>query len=74
MVVDNACADGLNVDPAAGRCLANGASVDSNTCKFSSGRSAFYYVRVLMNLTCRWSSYEAIRLTKVRVLSPTSLI
>ena len=79
-VVDIACADGLQVDPATGRCPDNGASVDLASCRFSDGlgdnelktlwrdpdyaadQSAFYYVRVLMNPTCRWSSYDAIRL------------
>ena len=81
-VVDIACADGLQVDPATGRCPDNGASVDLSTCQYSAGsgatelktlwrdpdydqnQSAFYYVRVLMNPTCRWSSYDAIRLGK----------
>lgn len=29
---------------------------------FQSGQAAFYYVRVLENPTCRWSTYDAIRL------------
>ncbi|MDH5737492.1 MAG: DUF3604 domain-containing protein, partial [Gammaproteobacteria bacterium] len=28
---------------------------------FDSGQSAFYYVRVLENPTCRWSTWDAIR-------------
>ncbi len=79
-VVDIACADGLQVDSATGRCPDNGAVVDMATCQFSAGtgatelktlwrdsdynpdQRAFYYVRVLMNPTCRWSSFDAIRL------------
>ena len=29
---------------------------------YNPNQSAFYYVRVLMNPTCRWSSFDAIRL------------
>ena len=29
---------------------------------YDTEQSAFYYVRVLMNPTCRWSTYDAIRL------------
>ncbi|MDH5171917.1 MAG: DUF3604 domain-containing protein [Gammaproteobacteria bacterium] len=29
---------------------------------YDAAQNAFYYVRVLMNPTCRWSSYDAIRL------------
>ena len=79
-VVDIACADGLAVDSATGRCPDNGATVDLGSCRFSAGsganelktlwhdpdydptQSAFYYVRALMNPTCRWSTYDAIRL------------
>jgi len=31
---------------------------------YDPGQSAFYYVRVLMNPTCRWSSFDAIRLAR----------
>jgi hypothetical protein len=79
-VIDIACADGLQVESASGRCPDNGAGVDLTSCQFSAGlgatelktvwrdpdynpnQSAFYYVRVLMNPTCRWSSFDAIRL------------
>lgn len=79
-VVDIACADGLIVDRATGRCADNGATVDLASCQFSAGsganelktlwhdpdydpaQTAFYYVRALMNPTCRWSTYDAIRL------------
>ena len=30
--------------------------------EYTADQSAFYYVRVLMNPTCRWSTYDAIRL------------
>lgn len=32
--------------------------------EFDAQQNAFYYVRVLMNPTCRWSTYDAIRLGK----------
>ena len=39
-VVDIACADGLQVDPATGRCPDNGAGVDLSTCQYSAGSGA----------------------------------
>jgi len=79
-VFDIACADGLSVDLASGRCPDNVAKVDLYDCsvdeskgakelkvlwkdkEFNEQQSAFYYVRVLQNPTCRWSTYDAIRL------------
>ena len=78
-VIDIACSDGLEVDPATNRCPDNGASVDLTDCSvspdrgaaelatvwqdptFDAAQKAFYYVRVLENPKCRWSTYDAIR-------------
>ena len=78
-VFDVACSDGLEVDPATGRCPDNGARVDFEDCsttadvgaaelktlwrdpQFDPGQEAFYYVRVLENPSCRWSTWDAIR-------------
>jgi hypothetical protein len=78
-VYDVACSDGLEVNPATGRCPDNGAQVDLTDCSTTAGvgagelkvlwrdpefdpdQEAFYYVRVLENPTCRWSTWDAIR-------------
>lgn len=78
-VYDVACSDGLEVDPATGRCPDNGARVDLDDCSittdkgaaelrafwrdpdFDPNERAFYYVRVLENPTCRWSTWDALR-------------
>ena len=78
-MIDVACSDGLEPDPATGRCPDNGARVNLVDCSVSRGvgavelrtlwtdpdfdasQRAFYYVRVLENPTCRWSTWDAIR-------------
>ena len=69
----------MKPDPAAHKCVDNGAKVDLTNCSYSKGKGAselstvwvdpdfkpsekaFYYVRVLENPTCRWSTYDAIQ-------------
>jgi Protein of unknown function (DUF3604) len=81
-IYDVVCSDGLQVDPASGRCPDNGARVDLQDCSITTGKGAselkalwhdpefdpqqqaFYYVRVLENPTCRWSTWDAIRAGK----------
>jgi hypothetical protein len=78
-ILDVACSDGLEPDPATNRCPDNGATVDFSDCTFSedlgaaelqtlwsdpgfdAGQRAFYYVRVLENPSCRWSTWDAVR-------------
>ncbi len=78
-IYDVACAGGMAVDSATGRCPDNGASVDLSDCSiransgaselktlwhdpnFSPEQEAFYYVRILENPVCRWSTWDAIR-------------
>lgn len=79
LVFDVACG-GSELDPASGKCKANGATVNMNDCSwdnsagaselktlwadpdFSADEDAFYYVRVVQNPTCRWTSYDSLRL------------
>ena len=59
-VYDVACSDGLDVDSASHRCPDNGARVNLSDCSMLYHRE-FYYVRVLENPVCRWSTWDALR-------------
>jgi hypothetical protein len=79
VVYDIACG-GSPLDPATGKCEANGATVNMSDCSwdnaggapelktlwtdpdYDSGEDAFYYVRVVQNPTCRWTTYDSLRL------------
>jgi len=79
LVYDVACG-GSELDPATGKCKANGATVNMNDCSwdntagaselktlwadpdFGADEDAFYYVRVVQNPTCRWTTYDSLRL------------
>ncbi|MFT6645541.1 MAG: hypothetical protein ACJAX5_003188 [Patiriisocius sp.] len=78
-VYDVACG-GSELDPATGKCQANGATVNMRDCSwdntagatelktlwidpdYGSNEDAFYYVRVVQNPTCRWTTYDSLRL------------
>ncbi|HJL52605.1 MAG TPA: DUF3604 domain-containing protein [Arenicellales bacterium] len=79
IVHDIACG-GSQLDPATGKCAANGAKVDITDCSWANlagpselktlwtdpdydpDEDAFYYVRVVQNPTCRWTTYDSLRL------------
>jgi len=79
VVHDIACG-GSPLDPATGKCAANGARVNMTDCSWDNsagaselktlwtdpdydpGEDAFYYVRVVQNPTCRWTTYDSLRL------------
>lgn len=60
--------NGATVDLTSCQFSAGSGATESNSLwrdpDYDPDQSAFYYVRVLMNPTCRWSSYDAIRLGK----------
>ena len=61
------CPDnGASVDPTSCQFSAGSGATELKTLwrdpDYDPNQSAFYYVRVLMNPTCRWSSFDAISL------------